>query len=34
MLLKDISNWKEATVWTPEKIEKETKTWFEHLNKS
>jgi UDP-glucose 4-epimerase len=34
MLLENISNWKEATVWTPEKIEEATKTWFEHLNKS
>ena len=34
MLLKDISNWKEAPVWTPETIREATKTWFELLDKS
>ena len=33
MLLKKISSWKAAKVWTPEKIKEETKTWFEYLNK-
>ena len=34
MLLKNISNWKESPVWTPENIKQVNKTWFEHLNKS
>jgi len=34
MLLKDISNWKEAPVWTPETIKEATKSWFELLDKS
>jgi len=33
VLLKNIDNWKEAQVWTPEKIKEATKTWFKHLNK-
>ena len=33
MLLKNISSWKAAKIWTPEKIKEETKTWFEYLNK-
>ena len=34
MLLKDISNWKDAPIWTPEKIKKATKSWFQLLGKS
>ena len=34
MLLKDISNWKEAPVWTPETIKEATKSWFELLDKN
>ena len=34
MLLKDISNWKEAPVWTPETIREATQSWFELLDKS
>ena len=30
-LLKNISNWKEAPVWTPKKIKIETKIWFKYL---
>ena len=33
-LLKNISNWKEAPVWTPNSIKKATKTWFKLLSKS
>jgi len=33
MLLKNISTWKEASVWTPEKIDEATKTWFKYLKK-
>ena len=32
-LLKNISNWEEAPVWTPKKIKNVNKTLFEHLNK-
>ena len=28
MLLKEIKLWKNAPVWTPEKIKKATKVWF------
>ena len=34
LLLKNISNWKEAPVWTPNSIKKATKTWFKLLSKS
>ncbi len=34
MLLKNIDNWKDAPVWTPETIKKATKNWFKHLGKS
>lgn len=30
-LLKNLQNWKKAPVWTPKKIEKETKVWFKLL---
>ncbi|MEK7567115.1 MAG: SDR family oxidoreductase [Patescibacteria group bacterium] len=30
-LLKNIDYWKDAPVWTPEKIEKATEAWFRHL---
>ncbi len=33
MMLKIIENWKEAPVWTPEKIEEATKPWFNYLKK-
>lgn len=33
MMLKIIDNWKEAPVWTPEKITEATKPWFRYLNK-
>ena len=31
MMLKIIDNWKEAPVWTPEKISEATKPWFRYL---
>ena len=31
MLLKSIKLWKDAPVWTPKKIKKATKVWFEYL---
>ena len=34
LLLKNISNWKKAPVWTPNLIKKATKTWFKLLSKS
>ena len=34
MLLKDINEWKEAPVWTPETIKEATKSWFELLSKN
>ena len=34
MLLKDINNWKDAPVWTPETIKEATKSWFKLLGKS
>ena len=34
MLLKNINNWKEAPVWTPETIKKATKSWFELLGQN
>ncbi len=33
ILLENIDFWKEAPVWTPKKIEKVTKEWFENLEK-
>ena len=33
MLLKNINEWKEAPVWTPETIKEATKSWFEFLSK-
>lgn len=32
-LLKDISNWKDAPLWTVKKIEKATRKWFLYLDK-
>ena len=32
-MLKNINNWKTAPVWTPKKIQKATKIWFELLKK-
>ena len=32
MLIKDINNWKEAKVCTPEKIEEEIKNWSKYLS--
>ena len=34
MLLKNIDEWKEAPVWTPETIKEATKSWFELLSKN
>ena len=34
MLLKNINDWKEAPVWTPETIKEETKIWFKLLSKN
>ncbi|MDP7195921.1 MAG: SDR family NAD(P)-dependent oxidoreductase [SAR202 cluster bacterium] len=34
MLLKNINDWKEAQLWTAEKIKEINKTWFEFLDKS
>jgi len=31
MLLKSIKSWEDAPVWTPKKIKKATKVWFEYL---
>ena len=31
IMLKNIEYWKDAPVWTPESIEKETKSWFKYL---
>ena len=31
IMLKNISDWKDAPVWTPKKIEKATKNWFKYL---
>ncbi len=31
ILMKDTSNWKNAPLWTPNKIKKATKDWFKHL---
>ena len=31
ILMKDTSNWKNAPLWTPNKIKKATKEWFKHL---
>jgi UDP-glucose 4-epimerase len=31
ILLKNLSSWKDAPVWTPEAISKETKSWFKYL---
>ena len=33
MMLEIIDNWKEAPVWTPEKISEVTKPWFRYLKK-
>ena len=33
MLLENIDQWKNAPLWTPEKIENATKPWFEYLKK-
>jgi len=32
LMMKIISDWKDAPVWTPKKIKKATKTWFERLS--
>ena len=32
-ILKEIDYWKDAPVWTPETIEKETQDWFKYLSK-
>ncbi len=33
MLLKEINAWKDAPIWTPKKISKATKIWFDYLKK-
>ncbi len=33
ILLENIEYWRDAPVWTPEKIEVATREWFEHLSK-
>jgi UDP-glucose 4-epimerase len=33
-MLERIEDWREAPVWTPEKIEEATATWFEHLGRT
>ena len=33
LLLKDISYWSNAPLWTPQKISKATKVWFKFLRK-
>ena len=30
-MLGQIEEWRAAPLWTPEKIEAATRTWFEHL---
>lgn len=32
-MLSEIDNWKDAPLWTPDKIEKVTENWFKFLNK-
>jgi UDP-glucose 4-epimerase len=32
-MLENINNWRDAPVWTPKKISKETKKWFFYLGK-
>jgi len=33
-MLKSIDNWKDAPLWTPKKIKKATKIWFDYLSKN
>ncbi len=33
IMLKQIEKWKDAPLWTPQKIKKATKVWFQFLNK-
>jgi UDP-glucose 4-epimerase len=33
ILLENIDYWREAPVWTPEKIKDATKEWFKYLSK-
>jgi hypothetical protein len=32
-LISKVDEWRQAPVWTPELIEKETKLWFKFLDK-
>ena len=32
IILENIDDWNNAPVWTPTKIEKETKDWFRYLS--
>ena len=32
-MLNEIEKWKDAPLWTPRKIRKATKTWFNYLSK-
>jgi UDP-glucose 4-epimerase len=34
MLMKNINEWKDAPVWTPESINQATKAWFKYLKKN
>ena len=31
-MIKKISDWEKAPLWTPKKIKKATKVWFEYLS--
>ena len=33
LMLHNLNDWKDAPVWTPKKIKKETKKWFFYLKK-
>lgn len=34
MMLEDLEAWKDAPIWTPDTIEKETELWFRYLSRS
>ena len=33
-MLSEINQWKDAPLWTPQKIQKATKSWFSYLSKN
>ena len=33
-MLKNLNKWKDAPLWTPKKIKKATKIWFDYLSKN